>query len=193
MRYLLLSGVDHPLHDVLMGETDDDPGPLFLDTCHQLRSPLLEVLETRHVQTNDCGSSSLIEPALIWLTQRLRGPYWLIDVGASAGLDLLFLDQYRIDDGRHGATGPPDSPVHIWCEVFGGHPPIADRSPDFVGRVGIDLSPVNLSDPSDARWLLACVWPDSGRVARVEASIRLALQHVPTPMPAAPTMYCRRS
>ena len=70
--------------------------------------------------------------------------------------------------------------MHICCDVFGGHPPIADRFPDVIGRVGIDLSPVNLFDPSDARWLLACVWPDSGRVTRVEASIRLALQHAPT-------------
>ncbi len=105
--------------------------------------------------------------------------HWLIDVGASAGLNLLF-DHYRIDYGSHGATGPSDSPVHICCDVFGGHPPIADRFPDVIGRVGIDRSPINLFDPSDARWLLACVWPDSGRVTRVEASIRLALEHAPT-------------
>ena len=45
MRYLLLSGADHPLQDVFTGEADADPGLLFLDACHELRSPLLEVLE----------------------------------------------------------------------------------------------------------------------------------------------------
>ena len=37
-----------------------------------------------------------------------------------------------------------------------------------------------MSDPADARWLLACVWPDTGRAERVEASIRLAQQDPPT-------------
>ena len=46
--------------------------------------------------------------------------------------------------------------------------------------MGIDLSPIDLSDPADARWLLACVWPDTGRAERVEASIRLAQQDLPT-------------
>ena len=36
-----------------------------------------------------------------------------------------------------------------------------------------------VTDPADARWLLACVWPDSGRAERVEASIRLALERPP--------------
>ena len=57
------------------------------------------------------------------------------------------------------------------------------RSPngcrEFAERIGIDLSPIDLTDPSDARWLLACVWPDTGRADRVEASIRLVRQHPP--------------
>ena len=64
--------------------------------------------------------------------------------------------------------------------MTGGDPPIADRLPAFVQRVGIDLSPIDLSDPADARWLLACVWPDTGRAERVEASIRLVQQDPPT-------------
>jgi hypothetical protein len=63
--------------------------------------------------------------------------------------------------------------------VTGGDPPIADRLPEFAERIGIDLSPIDLTDPTDARWLLACVWPDTGRADRVEASIRLAQQHPP--------------
>ena len=102
-----------------------------------------------------------------------------MDVGASAGINLL-CDRYRLDYGRHGATGPADSPVRITCEVTGGDPPIADRLPALAQRVGIDLSPIDLSDPADARWLLACVWPDTGRAERVEASIRLAQQDPPT-------------
>jgi hypothetical protein len=131
------------------------------------------------VQTNDCGRSALIGPALTWVAQQVPGPYCLVDVGASAGINLL-CERYRLDYGTHGATGPADSPVQIACEVTGGDPPIADRLPALARRVGIDLSPIDVSDPSDARWLLACVWPDTGRAERVEASIRLAQQDPPT-------------
>ncbi len=178
VRYLLLDGVDHPLGQVYSGASDADPGPLFLDLCRRHRTPLLALLKTRRVQTNDCGRSALIGPALTWVSQQRRGPYCLVDVGASAGLNLL-CDRYRMDYGDHGTTGPPDSPVRISCDVIGGHPPIAGRLPQFVRRVGIDLSPVDVSDPSDARWLLACVWPDTGRAGRVEASIQLAQQSPP--------------
>ena len=178
VRYLLLDGLDHPLDDVYHGRSSADPGPLFIDVCRQQRAALLELLETRRVQTNDCGRSALIGPALTWVSQRRPGPFCLVDVGASAGINLL-CDRYRIDYGSHGVTGPIDSPVDIACEVTGGDPPIAERLPQFVERVGIDLSPIDLTDPSDARWLLACVWPDTGRADRVEASIRLVRQHPP--------------
>ena len=179
VRYLLLDGLDHPLGEVYAGRSDADPGPLFVDLCQSERSDLLALLETRRVQTNDCGRSALIGPALTWVASRVPGPYCLVDVGTSAGLNLL-CDRYRLDYGGHGATGPADSPVQIRCEVTGGDPPIADRLPALTQRLGIDLSPIDLSDPDDARWLLACVWPDTGRAERVEASISVAQQDPPT-------------
>ena len=182
VRYLLLDGLDHPLGDVYRGTSDADPGPLFLDLCRAERSSLLELLATRRVQTNDCGRAALIGPALTWVARQVPGPYCHVDVGASAGLTLLS-DRYRIDYGTRGATGPADSPVQLACEVTGGEPPIAGRLPPLAQRVGIDLSPIDLSDPADARWLLACVWPDTGRAERVEASIRLAQKDLPTVVP----------
>jgi hypothetical protein len=46
--------------------------------------------------------------------------------------------------------------------------------PELVARVGIDHSTVDLSEPADVRWLLACVWPDTGRLDRTRAAIELA-------------------
>ena len=99
-------------------------------------------------------------------------------MGASAGLTLL-CDRYRLDYGDHGVTGPEDSPVEIRCRVIAGDPPIAERLPSLASRVGIDRSPVDLAKPEDARWLLACVWPDTGRLERTAASIRLAQDRLP--------------
>ncbi|HYN33530.1 MAG TPA: DUF2332 domain-containing protein [Ilumatobacteraceae bacterium] len=182
VHYLLLDGFDHPLADVYAGRSETDPGPLFCGLCRTERTNLLALLETRRVQTNDCGRSAIIGPALTWATAHVAGPYYLIDVGASAGIN-LHCDRYRLDYGDHGVTGPDDSTVRVACEVTGGNPPIAERLPTFAGRVGIDRSPIDLSDPADAQWLLACVWPDTGRVERVQASIRLAQQD-PVPMVA---------
>jgi hypothetical protein len=172
VHYLLLDGLDHPLADVYAGRSDADPGPLFLDVCRTQRDALVGLLATRRVQTNDCGRSAVIGPGLTWLASRLDGPFALVDVGASAGINLL-CDRYRIDYGPHGTTGPAGSPVRINCHVVSGEPPVAEHLPPLVARVGIDRSPIDLADRADARWLLACVWPDTGRLERTAASIGL--------------------
>jgi hypothetical protein len=173
VHYLIIGGTAHPLAEVYAGESDADPGPLFLDFCRSHRDEVMAVLAVRHIQTNECGRSAVIAPGLTWLASQLPGPFGLIDVGASAGLNLL-CDRYRIEYGDLGATGPADSPVTIHCHVEGGRPPIAALLPPIVSRVGIDRSPIDLADPDDARWLLACVWPDTGRLERTGAAIRLA-------------------
>jgi hypothetical protein len=179
VHYLLLGGLDHPLADVYAGRSEADPGPLFVEVCHQRRDEIVSLLETRRIQTNECGRSAVLAPGITWVAGQFRGPYALVDVGASAGINLL-CDQFRINYGAHGATGPADAPVHIACQVVGGHPPIAERLPALVSRVGIDRSPINLADPDDARWLLACVWPDTGRLERTAAAIHLAHSDLPT-------------
>jgi hypothetical protein len=173
VHYLLLDGLAHPLGEVYAGHSEADPAPLFLDLCHHHADELSALLAFRRVQTNDCGRSALIGPGLTWIADRLDRPFALVDVGASAGLNLL-CDRYRLDYGTFGATGPPGSPVVVACDVLAGRPPIADRLPDPVARIGLDHSPVDVADPADARWLLACVWPDTGRLERTAASIRLA-------------------
>lgn len=178
VHFLVLGGVEHPLADVYAGRSGADPGPLFVAFCEAHHRELAALLEVRRLQTNDCGRSALLGPALSWLEARLPGPAALVDVGASAGLTLV-ADRYRLDYGARGATGPTDSPVQIHCEVVGGDPPIPPQLPRFLSREGLDRSPVDLSDPDDARWLLACVWPDTGRLERTAASIRLAQEALP--------------
>jgi hypothetical protein len=46
--------------------------------------------------------------------------------------------------------------------------------PAIGARIGVDLDPVDLSDDSDARWQLACVWPDTGRLPRTRTAIDAA-------------------
>jgi hypothetical protein len=173
VHYLILDGADHRLAEVYAGRSSADPGPLFLDFCRSHRDAVMTILATRHIQTNECGRSAAIGPGLTWLASQLHGPFALIDVGASAGLNLL-CDRYRLDYGGYGVTGPADSPVTVTSAVVGGHPPVAGSLPALATRVGIDRSPIDLADPDDARWLLACVWPDTDRLDRTAAAITLA-------------------
>ena len=57
-------------------------------------------------------------------------------------------------------------------------PPL--EAPEVAWRRGIDLSPVDVTDPRDVRWLRACLWPDQpARHARLEAALAVAREHGP--------------
>ena len=170
VHYLVLGGLDHPLAEVYAGASTADPGPLFIDLCLQRRDELLDLLATRHVNTNEVGRSAVLGPALTTVAARHGAPLAQLDVGCSAGLSLL-ADRYRLDYGPLGASGPPDAPVRIDCEVVGGSPPIAATLPPVMARVGLDQAPVDARDDDQARWQLACVWPDTGRLPRTRAAL----------------------
>jgi hypothetical protein len=170
---LLLGGLRHPLADVYAGESDAAPGPLFVDVCLAHRAEILELLATRHTNTNEVGRSAVIALALTAVGARTDAPLALVDVGCSAGLNLL-CDRYRIDYGDAGATGPVDAPVQIACTVVDGHPPVERLVPPIVERMGIDRDPVDVTDDDQARWQLALVFPDTNRLPRT----RLALQEL---------------
>jgi hypothetical protein len=181
---LVLQGVEHPLADVYAAAAagdhhprEDEAGALFCDLVHAHEPAVRATLAFRRTNTNECGRSAVLVPGLRWLADHLGEPIALLDVGTSAGLN-LHLDRYRLNytDGR--ATGPADSPVAVACALIGdGRPPIADEAPAIAGRAGLDRAPVDLTDPAEERWMLACVWPDTGRLDRTRAAIRLAREH----------------
>jgi hypothetical protein len=177
VHYLLLegtrAGVNDPLAAVYAGESIADVGPLFVEFCLAHQSELMPLLQTRHTNTNEVGRSAVLGPALTTVAAELGEPIALVDVGCSAGLNML-CDRYRLDYGDAGATGPVDAPVQVSCNVVGGEPPIAPLLPPIVERVGIDLDPVDVRNDDDRRWQLACVWPDTGRLPRT----RLALDEL---------------
>jgi hypothetical protein len=170
---LVLRGVDHPLAERYDAGVDaPDAGTLFCDLVRRHRDDVAALLATRRTNTNECGRSAVLLPALRWAAGRIGQPVALLDGGTSAGLNLR-LDRYRVDydDGR--STGPADAPVRISCAVTG-DAPIAAEAPAISARIGLDQAPVDLDDPAAVRWLLACVWPDTGRLPRTRAAIELA-------------------
>jgi hypothetical protein len=141
--------------------------------CLSHPSEINGLLSTRSINTNEVGRSALVGPALTEAARQMGGPLGLVDVGCSAGLN-LHCDRYFLDYGSFGHTGPAGAAVKLRCEVVGGRPPIEPTLPNIAARIGIDLHPVDATDADELRWQLACVWPDTGRLART----RLALQEV---------------
>jgi hypothetical protein len=124
---------------------------------------ILAVLRTRRTQTNEVARCATILPALA----QLPAPLALIEVGASAGLCLLY-DCWRYH--YTGASvdqwiGPAGGPVTLSCEVAG-DVPLPATVPTIAWRVGLDLNPLDAREP-EARWWLQClVWPEHHDRAR---------------------------
>jgi len=176
VHYLLLGEPDHPLARIYSsadhrGIDTADASAQFIDVCRDRREEIDVLLRTRHTNTNEVGRCAVLGPALTEVASTMGTPLAVVDVGCSAGLNLL-CDRYRLDYGSAGSTGPVDSPVDVTCELVGaGRPPIAAVLPSIVARVGVDLDPVDVEDDDQVRWQLACVWPDTGRLGRTRAAI----------------------
>jgi hypothetical protein len=129
------------------------------------------VMRARRTQTNEVGRCAALLPALP------PGPLALVEVGASAGLCLLF-DRYAYEFGstRLGAVA---SRVRLRCTATGPVPlPLA--VPRIVWRRGLDLRPIDVRDDDAVRWLSACVWPEHHeRRRRLEGAIDAARSDPP--------------
>ena len=136
-HYLLLRGVDHPLGAAYEPAYQGDPGAAFCDLLLSHREEVATLLATRFVQTNEVNRCAAIAPAVNRIARATTSPIALVDVGCSAGLNLLF-DRYRIHLG--GVTlGPSDAQVRLEAEHRGG--PIEATSPRIGWRRGVDRRP----------------------------------------------------
>lgn len=170
---LVLAGELPELAAVYRGDGPVDAAPpLFRAAVLDHRDHVLGVLHERFIQTNECGRAAPLALGIAAVTAAVGQPDALIDAGASAGLNLLY-DRYGLDVSDHGVWGDPGSPVVSSCAVQG-RPPLPLRPVDVPVRIGLDRAPVDISDPRAARWLLACTWPDTGRLERTRAAIELA-------------------
>ena len=136
---------------------------------------LAAVMRARRTQTNEPARCAVLLPALAQLPE----PLALVDVGASAGLTMLF-DRYSYDyGGRRLAGADPDAPT-LRCQVAG-PAPLPDRIPAIVWRIGLDLNPLDVTVDDDVRWLSCLVWPDEeDRAERLAAAIASARRAPPS-------------
>ena len=154
----------------LLGGPVDDAGA-FHDFVTANWSAVEAELRSRATQTNEVGRCALLLPVLAELPQ----PLALLEVGAAAGLG-LYPDRYsyRYGDHRIGSSGPV-----LDCALTGTTPPT--RLPEIVWRAGLDLSPLDVTDPADLAWLEALIWREQhNRRERLRAAAAIAAADPPT-------------
>jgi hypothetical protein len=153
----------------LLGGPVDDPAA-FHDFTVAHWPAIAAHLRVRATQTNEAGRCAVLLPVLATLPQ----PLALLEVGASAGL-CLYPDRYAYRYGdRVVGSGTPV----LDCALTGMAPPA--RVPEVVWRAGLDLNPLDVTDPADAVWLDALVWPEHAhRRARLRAAAAVAAAEPP--------------
>ncbi|AQL41788.1 hypothetical protein BV210_03235 [Halorientalis sp. IM1011] len=182
---LLLDGVDHRLaefyptvDDDPIDPTETDPFPAFDEFCRTHRDAISDRLESRLVQTNDVGRSAVLYPTFARVAAADGEPLALVELGASAGLNLVWdRYSYAFDDR---VVGNSNSPVRIETDLRDGTPPLPADPPAVADRWGVDLNPLDATDESDARWLRALVLPNQKRRHdRLAAALDLAADTPP--------------
>ncbi len=136
-------------------------------------------LARRTVQTNEPGRCVALYGGLLWLAERHGLPIRLLEIGASAGLNLN-VDRfaYAVD----GSTlGDPASPLSF-AEPWSGRP-VADPAAtaarlQVTERAGCDHAPIDATTPQGRLELQSYVWPDEPeRIARVGRAAAVAVRH----------------
>ena len=123
----------------------------------------------RPVQTNEVGRSAALYGALL----QLGGPIRLLEVGASAGLNLL-VDRFAYEVSGQ-VLGDPLSPVRL-REPWGGRLP--SGAVEVVARAGCDPEPLDPSSAHDRLTLTSYIWADQvERFERLRAALQVAERH----------------
>ncbi len=156
---------------------DDQLVAAFTAFCAEHADELSRLLHSRSTQTNEIRRCVALRLALSHVGQRWPGPFALAEVGASAGLNLLF-DRYRYRVGDQETAPATAASVLISCELRGSAPAgrILGTAPEITSRLGIDQQPIELTDPGQRAWLAAFSWPeDVDGLATLRGAIDLAV------------------
>jgi hypothetical protein len=179
LHYLVLSGQAPALAAFYPSAGGDRPPaevwPVVLDTIAEHFDQVRERLH-RTVQTNEPGRSAVLFSGLLWLAARHSRPIRLLEVGASAGLNLI-ADRYSYAVGGL-ELGDPASPLRF-VDPWAPPPPVdlaaAAAGLRIAARAGCDLSPLDPRRPEDQLALLSYIWPDElHRIDRMRAALSVA-------------------
>ncbi len=120
-------------------------------------------------QTNETARATGLTAGFLWLAERSPQPFHMLELGASAGLNLNW-DRFAYAHppwGRAGSRGPAiptivSGPAPAWCDLV-----IASRS-------ACDQNPLDAQDAGDRLRLRSYIWADqTARMERLNAALDL--------------------
>jgi hypothetical protein len=133
----------------------------------------LRPLVARPVQTNEVGRSAVLVGVLASVADTTGLPVRLLEVGASAGLNLRS-DAYAFEVAEGEVLGDPASPVRLvrpWAA--GPRPPAVDVR--LTERAGCDPAPLDPTTTEGRLTLTSYVWADQrDRLERLRGALDVA-------------------
>ena len=127
----------------------------------------------RPCQTNEVGRSAALFGGFLEVAHRARKPLRILEIGASAGLNLRW-DRYYYASAE-GSWGDDASPVKF-TRSFDVPPPM-NRAAEVAERKGCDLNPIDAATEHGALTLRSFVWADQlARLAQLDGAIEIARQ-----------------
>ncbi|WP_409252952.1 DUF2332 domain-containing protein [Bacillus sp. SCS-153A] len=165
VHYLLLKGYQHSLKDYYPSltrrpKTHEAAFMPFKEFCREYKKEILHLLETKLVQTNEVRRCAYLFPAFTYVYEIMNKPLALIEIGTSAGLQLMW-DHYSYSYGTGKVYGNVNSTVELQAKIIGEHGPVLkEEIPPVSHRIGMDLHINNIADKEDYLWLSALIWPE---------------------------------
>lgn len=169
--HALAQAGDTALAPVFAGEVRDtaELERTLAAALHRHDATLLHWLEGPP-QTNEAGRSGALMAGLLRIAQRFGPDMEILEIGSSAGMNLL-IDRYRYELGNV-LVGPSDSLLTIRPDWRGPPPPAVPIR--FVRARGVDVQPIDVCDPEQARRLRGYVWADQpDRLARMDVAVTM--------------------
>ena len=165
VHHLLLNGKAHRLSEyypniVAIPKDSMQSFSHFKDFCRLYREEIITLLQTKLVQTNEVRRCAYLYPAFSYIYNQTQKPLALIEIGTSAGFQLLW-DKYSYSYQSSTVYGEPKSIVPITSEIRGANKPhLPQLSPPVTHRIGMDLHVNDVSNREDYLWLLSLIWPE---------------------------------
>ncbi len=124
-------------------------------------------------QTNEVQRGVALLPGLLHVAARTGLPLALLEIGASAGLN-LWCDRWRYETAAW-TWGDAAAPLTLRCEWIGPSPVEAGTDLRVVHRMACDRHPIDLHQADESLRLASFIWPDqTERLARLHAARQAA-------------------
>ena len=160
-----------PAARVAADEALDAAITLAIAAAWRTRQPALRRALALPPQTNEVQRSAALLPGLLHVAAQTTMPLALIEIGASAGLN-LWCDHYRHEHGTW-TWGDAASALTLRSDWVGAIPPAPPLR--IVRRAACDAMPIDLSQPGEGLRLASYIWADQPeRLARLRAAQRVA-------------------